>query len=262
MSTLSVIIVTKNEAHNIKACLESVKFADEIVIYDSSSEDGTPEMCRQYTDKVVVTDWPGDGPQKNRALNDATSEWVLCLDADERIHPDLAQEIKTTIAATDKFGFIIPFQSTYCGKPIRFGDWRGEKHLRLFRRRHGKFSDHVVHCHTQVQGTIGKLKHKIEHHPFHNFEALLHKMNDYSTQSAIRKYKSGKRASLFTALSHGAWTFIRGYGLKFGFLDGAEGFMLALSNAQGTYYRYAKIRLLSKQGGKHGATHHAHVSQS
>lgn len=261
MTTLSVIIVTKNEAHNIKACLESVKFADEIIVYDCGSTDGTPDLCRQYTNKVVVTDWPGDGPQKNRALSDATKDWVLCLDADERITPALAEHLKQTIANTSHRGFIIPFQSTYCGKPIRFGDWRGEKHLRLFKRGFGQFSDHVVHCHTQVEGSIGTLNHKIIHHPFHNFEALIHKMNDYSTQSAIRKFKQGKRASLWTALSHGIWTFVRGYIFKLGFLDGPEGFMLALSNAQGTYYRYVKIRLLSK-GRQHGTATHAHVPQS
>lgn len=261
MPTLSVIVVTKNEAHNIKDCLSSVAFADEIIVYDCGSTDGTPEICRTYTEHVVVTDWPGDGPQKNRALSKATKDWVLCLDADERVSPELATEIQQQMKQSEIKGFEIPFISTYCGKKIRFGDWRGEKHLRLFKRSHGGFSDHVVHCHTTVDGPIKKLGHPIIHHPFHNLGAMLHKLNDYSTGSALRKYNQGKRASLFTALSHGAWTFFRGYFIKLGFLDGKEGFMLAVSNAEGTYYRYLKLMLLSKGKG-HGEIANTHVSQS
>ncbi len=262
MPTLSVIVITKNEAHNIKACLESVSFADQIIVYDCGSQDDTVAICKSYTEHVVETDWPGDGPQKNRALNDATGDWVLCLDADERVTPDLAQEIQTKIGSHQANGFIIPFQSTYCGKAIKYGDWHGEKHLRLFKRAKGGFSDHVVHCHTTVEGNIEQMKHKIIHHPFQNLDAMLHKLNDYSTGSALRKFKQGKKASLWTAVSHGLWTFIRGYVLKRGCLDGKEGFMLAMSNAQGTYYRYLKLMLLTKQGSNDDTTCHTHVSPS
>ncbi len=248
MATLSVIVITKNEAHNIEACLESVDFADERVVVDSGSEDDTVALCSKYTDKVMVTDWPGDGPQKNRAIAMTSGDWILCLDADERVTPKLAEEIQRVIEQGTHQGYEIPYVSTYCGKPIRFGDWRGEKHLRLFKKSQGRFSEDVVHCKAIIDGQVGMLKHHILHHPFVSISAMLHKMNDYSSGSAKMKHAKGKKSSLLTALSHGIWAFIRGYVLKFGFLDGQRGFMLALSNAHGTYYRYVKLMFLSKEG--------------
>lgn len=251
MSRLSVIIVTKNEAHNIQACLASVQFADEIIIFDSGSTDDTVTIASAYTPHITVTDWPGDGPQKNRALQKATGDWILCLDADERVSEALKQEILATLDDSSFDAFEIPYQSSYCGKMIRFGDWRNEKHLRLFRRNKGKFTEDIVHCHAKINGSIGLLKKPIHHHPFHSLEHLLHKLNDYSTQSALHKFKSGKKASFTTALVHAAWSFLRGYIVKYGFLDGKEGFMLALSNAQGTYYRYLKLMYLWKNTANH-----------
>lgn len=248
MTKLSLIVITKNEAHNIRDCLTSVPFADEMIVFDSGSTDGTPEICQQCGAHVTVTsDWPGDGPQKNRALQQATGDWVLCLDADERVSPQLAKEIQETLLNTSYSAFSIPYQSTYCGKLIAFGDWRGESHVRLFRKNHASFTPDIVHCHLAVQGQIGKLKNAIIHHPFHHLGAMLHKLNDYSNESAKNRFLSGKKATLMTALSHGFWTFIRGYFLKLGFLDGREGFLLAVSNAQGTYYRYLKLMYLCEQ---------------
>lgn len=248
MSKLSVIIVTKNEAHNIEDCLKSISFADEIVVFDSSSTDNTVEICKRYTPKVTVTpDWPGDGPQKNRALAQVSNDWILCLDADERVTPALALEIQSTITQTPHAAFDIPYQSTYCGKAIRFGDWKGESHIRLFNRHLAKITPDIVHCHVQTKGSIGKLRASIIHHPFHHLGALLHKMNDYSTQSAKTLLAKGKKASLMTAISHGLWSFFRGYLLKLGCLDGREGFLLAVSNAQGTYYRYLKLMYLCEK---------------
>ncbi|MBN9286600.1 MAG: hypothetical protein BGO43_06035 [Gammaproteobacteria bacterium 39-13] len=245
MTKLSVIVITKNEAHNITDCISSVSFADEVIIFDSGSTDGTPDICKKLNAKVTITpDWPGDGPQKNRALKQASGEWVLCLDADERLSPQLVNEIKATIQNTPFNAFDIPYQSTYCGKLIRFGDWRGESHVRLFRRGKAQFSENIVHCRLVVEGKTGKLKHAIIHHPFHHLSAMLYKLNDYSNESAKSLFARGKKASLWTALSHGIWSFFRGYLLKCGFLDGREGFILAMSNAQGTYYRYLKLMYL------------------
>lgn len=246
MTKLSVIIVTKNEAHNIEDCLKSVSFADEIVIFDSGSTDETVAIARSYTPFVTVTpDWPGDGPQKNRALDQTHGEWILCLDADERVSKELAAEIQTVIANDNACAaYDIPYQSTYCAKPIRFGDWRGESHVRLFKREQARFTENIVHCHLAVNGKTGKLKHKIIHHPFHHLGAMLHKLNEYSSQSAKTLFNQGRKASLWTALSHAFWSFMKGYIFRFGFLDGREGFILAVSNAQGTYYRYLKLMYL------------------
>lgn len=246
---LSVIIVTLNEAHNIEACLQSVSFAREIIIFDSGSTDNTVEIARRYTQHVYVTDWPGDGPQKNRALNKTTQPWILCLDADERVTAPLQDEIRTilTTSKTPCDGYIIPYQSTYLGKPIRFGDWRGEAHLRLFQKAKGTITNDIVHCHIDINGKVGKCKNKIIHHPFHTLEAMLYKLNVYSTKSAETKFKQGKKATFLSALSHGIWSFFRGYILRVGFLDGIAGFNLAFSNAVGTYYRYLKLMQLCKE---------------
>lgn len=243
--SVSVIIITKNEANNIEACLQSVSWADEIVIVDSGSEDETVAIAKQFTDKVFVTDWPGYGAQKQRALTLATKEWVLSLDADERVTPLLQKEILDVLPNTTMDGFTISFHSEYCGKVIRFGDWANDKQTVLFRRNKGQFVSLLVHERIEVQGKIGKLKHPIHHLAFRNLEMVLKKLNDYSTMSARQKRLNGKRSTVGKAVRHAVWTFFRGYILRLGFLDGKEGFMLAVSNAEGTYYRYLKLMYLN-----------------
>lgn len=248
-TTLSVIIITKNEEHNIEACLKSVSFADEIIVMDSGSEDNTVAIAKRFTDKVFVTDWPGYGAQKQRALTLATQDWVLSLDADERVSPKLREEIINTIPHTSFDGFEISFLSEYCGKIIRFGDWYNDSQTVLFRRSQGRFASLLVHERIEIEGRIGKLNHPIYHFAFRDIAAVLKKMNDYSTMSAKQKHLNGATGSLWKALGHSIWTFIRGYIIRFGFLDGKEGFMLAVSNAEGTYYRYLKLMFLNQPAG-------------
>lgn len=251
MSTISVIIITKNEALNIVDCLKSVQWANEIVVVDSGSTDNTVDLCRAFSNtnkvKVINTpDWPGYGIQKQRALDNATQEWVLSIDADERVTPPLRAEILTVLNKTDLDGFEIRFTSEYCGKRIRFGDWMNDKQMVLFRRSKGRFVSSQIHERIELQdGRIGKLQNPIYHYAFRNLETVLKKMNDYSTASAKHKVSKGQKGGLFKAISHGLWTFIRGYILRFGFLDGKQGFMLAVSNAEGTYYRYLKMMFLN-----------------
>lgn len=248
MSSLSVIIITKNEAHNIEACLQSVAWADEIVVIDSGSQDDTVEICKKYTDKVFVRDWPGYGVQKQRALDMATKEWVLSIDADERVTPELKEEILKAIDSSHYDGYEIYFQSEYCGRMIRFGDWWNDRQAVLFRRTKAKFVTSLVHESIDIQGRIGKLKGKIYHLAFPNLTLVLKKMNDYSSMSAEQKMLQGKKGSLAKAITHGVWTFLRGYILRLGFLDGREGFLLAISNAEGTYYRYLKLMYANRKG--------------
>jgi glycosyltransferase involved in cell wall biosynthesis len=249
MNSLSVIIITKNEAKNIVACLESVKFADEIIVLDSGSTDDTLKLCRQYTAKVYQTDWPGFGIQKNRALQKAEGEWVLSIDADERIDAQLKQAISTIIHENDPTyaGFYLPRATSYCAKSIKFGDWKNDRYIRLFRRNRAEFTNAAVHEKVIVHGKVGKIKAPLRHYSYTNLEDVLNKMNLYSTLSAQQKYQRGRKASLKYALMAALWCFLRGYFLKFGFLDGRKGLMLAISNAQGCYYRYAKLMLLHEQ---------------
>lgn len=242
MKTLSVIIITKNEAEDIRQCLESVRWADEIIVLDSGSSDNTVEICKQYTDKVFATDWPGFGVQKNRALGKATMDWVLSLDADEWLSEELTQEIKHTIRqkeSCDAYSF--PRLSKFCGKYMHYGAWRHDKVLRLFKRGEAQFTNNLVHEKLVSNGTIGELKNTLYHDSFKNLEEVIRKMNHYSSASASTRFQAGKKTSLFAAIVHGVWTFLKCYFLQAGFLDGREGFILAVSNAEGSYYRYLKL---------------------
>ena len=238
---VSVIVITRDEEHVIAYCLESVRWADEIVVLDCGSTDRTVEICRSFTDSVFETDWPGFGIQKNRALSHATRDWVLSLDADEWVSPALAAEIQSRLPNTGANGLVIPFESSYLGRFMRHGDWRNERHLRLFRRTAGQFSDDPVHERLIVDGEIGRLENPILHHSFATVEEVQDKVNRYSTAGAERRFVAGQRSSLLKALSHASWTFFSGYILKAGFLDGREGFLLAVSNAEGSYYTYLKL---------------------
>ncbi len=238
---LSVIIITKNEAEHISRCLASVNWVDEIIVLDSGSDDNTVDLCRTYTDKVFITDWPGFGMQKQRALNKAQGDWVLSIDADEVVTPELRQEIETALRQERYNGYEIPRLSSYCGRQMRHGGWWPDYVLRLFRRDCGQFTDSVVHERIIVQGQIGQLTTPLLHDAFINLDEVLHKVNCYSTLGAELLYQRGVRSSLSKAILKALWTFIRTYWLKAAILDGREGLMLSISNAEGAYYKYLKL---------------------
>ena len=246
--TISVVVITRNEQAGIRGCLDSVKWADEIVVLDSGSTDATVQICRQYTQRVYETDWPGFGPQKNRALAQAGGEWVLSLDADERVSPELRDEIMAIVSGNGKFdAYAIPRLSSYCGRFMRHGGWWPDYVTRLFRRGKGRFSDDLVHERLVVDGTTARLKNHLEHHAFEDLEEVLRKVDQYSSASARMLRERGRSGSLSKAIAHGFWAFLRTYALRAGFLDGKHGFMLAVSNAEGTYYRYLKLMLLEEK---------------
>ena len=230
-------------------CLESVKWADEIIVVDSGSTDGTVEICRRYTDRVVVTDWPGFGPQKNRALAMATGDWVLSIDADEEVTPELKESIQQTLSRVDTLNaYEVSRFSSYCGRFMRHSGWWPDHVLRLFRRTHGQFSDHRVHERVLVNASsIGRLSGLLMHNSFRNLEQVLAKVNHYSSENAEMLFNRNQRAGLSTAIFHGVWSFFRSYVVRAGFLDGREGFILAVSNAEGAYYKYLKLMYLSER---------------
>ncbi len=247
---LSVIIITKNESRHITRCLESVAWADEIIVLDSGSDDDTVALCKHFTDKVFETDWPGFGIQKQRALAKASGDWVLSIDADEWITAELRKEIEQAIIQTDISGFEIPRLSSYCGKEIRHGGWWPDYVMRLFQCYHGRFTGDPVHERIIVTGNTGKLNTPLLHESFVDFEEVLNKVNHYSSLGAEKHFQAGKRTSLFQAVLKGLWTFFKTYILKAAFLDGQEGLMLAISNAEGAYYKYLKLLFLQKNRGK------------
>lgn len=242
--TLSVILITKNEAALIDQALASVQWADEIIVVDSGSTDATVEICRRYTDKVTVTDWPGFGAQKNRALALATGEWVLSIDADEQVSPELAQEIRATVQDAAYPVYSLPRLSSFMGRPIRHGDWWPDEIPRLFRRTQARFSDDLVHERLVFEGAAGRLQHLLLHQSIRSIEQLLGKTNSYTTGGAVRVRQAGKSCSIGTAIGHAFWAFLRGYVFKRGFLDGKEGFIIALSVAENSFYKYVKASYL------------------
>jgi len=246
--SLSVIVITHNEAHAIRACLESVAWADEIIVVDSGSTDDTVAICREFTPLVYVHDWPGFGAQKNRALGYASKDWVLSLDADECISPELRGEMQAAMAAPGNHSaFKMPRLSSFCGRYMRHSGWWPDYVTRLFRSGSGRFSDDLVHERLIVTGITGTFKSPLLHDTYRDLEEVLDKVNSYSTAGARMLDQKQGKAGLSTAVLHGLWAFVRTYFLRRGFLDGREGFMLAVSNAEGTYYRYIKLMLLNRK---------------
>jgi len=263
---LSVILITRNEAQHVADCLRSVAFADEIIVLDSGSTDETVEIAQALGAQVDVTpDWPGFGVQKNRALALASGTWVLSIDADERLSPELAAQIRAVTGlgadtsgsasgpgegvrpetmADSPRGYELGRLSRFCGQWMRHGDWYPDRVLRLFRRGSGRFTEDLVHERLVVDGPIGRLAGDLLHETMPDLDDALDKLNRYSSGRALDRVRRGARGGLGKALSHGLWAFLRSYLLKRGFLDGRLGFVLAVYIAEGTYYRYLKMDLL------------------
>ncbi len=241
---LSVILIAKNEAHNIRECLESVAWADEIIVVDSGSTDGTIEIAREFTSHVHIRDWPGFGAQKNRALDYATREWVLSLDADERVTPELRAQIEAAIAQGREDGYYVPRLSQFCGRFVHHSGWYPDYVLRLFRRGTGRFSDDLVHESVRLQGLTGKLSSPLLHYSYRDISDVERKVEHYSSAAAAQMFEKGRAVTILDAPLRGGWAFLRTYILRLGVLDGAAGLGVARMNARTTYLKYAKLRAL------------------
>jgi glycosyltransferase involved in cell wall biosynthesis len=245
---LSVAIITLNEEHNLADCLSSVAFADEIVVVDGGSSDRTREIAHAAGAVVISQNtWAGFGRQKNFALDACTGDWVLSIDADERVPAALREEIIGTLSRPAFDVYEMPRRSYYCGRFMRHSGWWPDYVRRLFRRGSAQFSEAPVHESLTTDRPVGRLQHPLEHWSFRTMEQVLDKVNRYSSLSAPAVIERGHRPTLVTALLHGAAAFVRTYVLKRGFLDGSHGLMLAISNAEGSYYRYVKAMLLAEQ---------------
>lgn len=245
---LSVIIITKNEARHIGDCIDSVSFADEIIVLDSGSTDGTREIAEGKGAKVSLTaDWPGFGPQKNRALDLAGGEWVLSIDADERVTPELAQAIQRELEQPRGEAYNIARLSNFCGRWIRHSGWWPDHVLRLFKRGTARFKDVAVHESVLPRSQPLVLDGHFLHYPYADLETFIAKINLYSSEAAAMMHARGKKTSVLGATGHAIWTFTRIYLIRRGFLDGKEGFILATMGAAGSFFRYNKLLLLNKQ---------------
>ena len=241
--TLSAVVITRNEAHNLHDCLQSMKgWVDEIVVVDSQSSDATVAIAQQHGAKIAQPeDWPGFGPQKNRALDMATCDWVLSIDADERVTPELAAEIKRVLQEDVSVAYKIPRLSSYCGKFIHHAGWQPDYVLRLFKRGKARFSNDLVHERVLTELQVKALTHHLLHFSYLDFTQVLSKVDAYSSASAKQAFARGKRSSVAKALGHGIWAFFRTYVIRRGFLDGAHGLALSISNAETSYYKYLKL---------------------
>lgn len=244
INKLSVIIITKNEAENIRACLESVAWADEIVVVDSGSTDATVKICQELGAKVHVHDWQGFGMQKNRALSYATHEWVFSIDADERVTPELQAQLINAMESESKHGFYVPRLSQFCGKFIRHSGWYPDYVLRLFKKSAGCFSDDMVHERVILKGNAGRLPSPLLHYSYLNEADVRRKTAQYAQAGAMQMLKNGKTATLADAPLRAGWAFIRTYFLRLGLLDGIAGFNIALMNFRTTYLKYRLLQAL------------------
>ncbi len=241
MPTLTVIIVARNERLNIRDCVRSASFADEVIVLDSGSTDSTAELAHEAGARVVVTDWPGYGPQQNRGIDLARGDWVFSLDADERIDSELAAAIRAAIASEQHSGYDVPRRSLFITRFLRHSGWWPDRTRRLVRRGKGRFSTHEIHANLEIDGSVGHLQPPLIHYSYRDLTSVLDKMNRYSSGSARDLAASGKRGSLTSAIAHGLWAFIRTYIFRLGVLDGAEGFMVAVVNAETSYYKHLKL---------------------
>ena len=249
MPRLSAIVITKNEAANIGECLDSLAFCDERIVVDCGSADDTVAIARAKGASVSVHVWEGFGPQKNHALALASGDWVLSLDADERVSPPLAAAIEGAIAEGRADGYEFPRRSSFCGRMLRYSGWHPDYVLRLFRRGKARFTDAIVHERVVCDGPVARLREPLIHHPVHKLEDAISRIDRYSTASAQAIVASGRRVGFMTGIGHGIGSFLRAYVLRLGFLDGAEGFLLAVANAEGSYYRYMKAWLERRRRG-------------
>jgi glycosyltransferase involved in cell wall biosynthesis len=252
--TVSAIVVCFNEEDNIGACLRSLRWCDEIVVVDSFSTDRTVEICRQYTDRIIERPWAGYRDQKAFAHSQATKEWVLLVDSDERVTPELRDEIETALVSHARAcaGFSVPRLMFYLGRWWRRGGWYPDYDVRLFRRDRATWGGTDPHEKILVDGRVHRLRNPLHHYSYRNMEDHVQRINRFTSISSRELFKQGKRWRLRDVLLRPAFRFFRSYILKRGFLEGFAGFYVAVTAAVYVFLRYAKLWELELEGKNDG----------
>ena len=248
MPKLSVTVITKNESRNIDDALKSVAWADEIIVVDSHSTDATVAIARLHTDRVVVRDWPGYIDQKNHAASLASHDWILSLDADERVTPQLAEEIKALMAEPPpKPAYRIPRVTWHLGRWVRTTDWYPDHQLRLYDRRTAQWTGRYVHEAVTVRGDVGQLRGELQHFAYRDIADHLETIDRYTTYAANQMHESGRRAGLLQIAGHPPLAFLRNYLAHGGIRDGAAGFIISAMNSYYVFLKFAKLWELQNQ---------------
>lgn len=237
----SVMVITKNEEKRLVSCLESISFAEDIVVLDSGSQDKTVEIAKSFGCRVFVEEWKGFGPQKQSAVEKTLYRWVLSLDADERIPPETAKVISQVVRDPKTQAYSFPRKNFFHEKWIKHCGWWPDRVIRLFDKDKGRFKPVMVHESWITEGKVIDLNAPIEHYSFENYSHMINKLNQFSTAAARQLFEEGVRVRPFSPFLHGWWTFIRSYFLRLGILDGFDGFIISLLNAGGSFFKYAKL---------------------
>lgn len=241
MTRYSVIVITRNESANIEACLKSASFSDDIIVVDSESTDDTVAKAMQHTDRVFVRPWSGFGPAKQFAADQAKHDWILWLDADERVMPELAEELRTLEPGPAFAAYTVARRAFFLGRWIRHSGWYPGRVARLFDKRRARFNDAAVHEGLEIDGNIGALKNDLLHYTDPNIYHYFEKFNRYTTLATEGLERKGKRFSVSDLLLRPFWQFLRMYIIRLGFLDGRQGLLLALFSSAYVYTKYAKL---------------------
>jgi glycosyltransferase involved in cell wall biosynthesis len=248
MNKLSVVIITHNEEENLPRCLQSVKWADQIIVVDSHSSDRTPQIAAKFGCKYFDLDWHGFGAAKQAALEKATGEWVLSIDADEAVSDELKASISSAIFSSGPTrGYEFSRLTNFLGRWIRHCGWYPDYILRLFRRDSGKFNPLVVHESIAVNGPTGRLKGDLLHYSYPNLEKYFAKSNRYTTLGAEEALRLGKHAGMADLIFRPPVSFFKHYIQKAGFLDGPQGLMVSTLSAAAVFNKYAKLWQLERQ---------------
>ena len=250
MTPISAVLIAQNEEESLTDALASVAFCDEVVLVDSGSTDGTREVAEAAGARVVVNaPWPGFVAQRDFAVRAARHDWVLALDADERVGPALRQEIEALrTGGLDRAGYRTPRVAFYLGRWIRGTDWYPDWQVRFFDRTRAGWQGDLVHESVRVDGPVGRLRGEIEHHPYADVSDHLSKIDSYTTLWARQAHSAGRGTNIVDMVAGGSWAFFRNYVLKRGFLLGSTGFVVSVLNSHYTFVKLAKLRELRRAG--------------
>jgi glycosyltransferase involved in cell wall biosynthesis len=247
---VSVCIITKDEEANLPDCLASVKWADEVVVVDSRSTDRTREIAAAAGAKVVERDFAGHIEQKNFAVDQAKHDWVLCIDADERLTPELTASVQRALEEPGEHaGFEFARRTFHFGRWILHGGWYPDRKTRLFDRKRGRWKGRNPHDHVRVEGRLGRLEGDLLHYSYRDVSAHLRQIDFFTTISAKEKRSRGVRFRLWHVALRPPWKFFRMFVLKAGFLDGVAGFLVAVLGSYYVFLKYAKLRELERKDG-------------